>query len=316
MPEADVPPQDDPRGETDGVQDEPTARDIAERLATSWEAVVSKARDAAERHPAASDTERPALVKTVRKATKTGRALVRLLRGAMPREVRDGVERLFGDAASLLSPIRDRDAMIDTVDRLLDGKNDERVHQARLLLVSIVSPPPVGDDQIAFENGLVRRAAALIAAADEAIRALPADSITPSVVADGMADLWRRARRRANRRWQGEGCEAHEIRKSCSRLVHQLTLVEDDLPRSVRKFRQKLRKVNSALGDEHDLAILAECIGLHRSRLGATFSEAVLQVCRKGRERLQEQAGIELAEAMTMKPKQLGRTLRRAYRPA
>lgn len=302
----------------DEPANEAEALDAARRIAESWSAVLAGARTAATGHPDASDEDRVAMVKTVRKATKTGRALVRLLRDAMSRETRDGLERLFGDAASLLSPIRDRDAMVGTVDRLLEGKRDERVQQARELLVSIVAPPPipdrVGDDQRGFEAALVRRAIALIEVANEVIQDIPADAITGAVVADGMAGLWRNARRRANRDWQQDGEAAHDVRKAALRLVHQLNLIESDLPRPLRKFRQRLRRATSALGDEHDLAILAECIELKRGRLGATFAEAVLSVCRSGRARLREQAGMALVEAMTLKPSGVARLIRKTYR--
>jgi hypothetical protein len=177
--------------------------------------------------------------------------------------------------------------MIETVERLLAGKSGERAEQARELLVGVVVPPPVGDDQIAFENALVRRAMLLIESSDRALRSAGLASIDADAIADGLARIWRRARRRANRSWQGEGENAHDVRKACSRLVHQLTLIEPDLPK--------------------------QSIGLQEERLGSTFSDAVLIVCRRGRERLLEEAGIALAEAMTLKPRGLARAVAKRY---
>jgi CHAD domain-containing protein len=294
----------------------PSAPHAASRVVASWTAILDRARDAATRHPGAHPNDRSALVKTVRKATKTGRALLRLIgdRGdGLSGESRDGIERMLSDAAAMLAPIRDRDAMIETVERLLAGKAGERADQARELLLGVVMPPAAGDDQVAFENALVRRAMLLIESSDQALRTAGLESIDSDDLADGLARIWRRARRRANRSWQGEGEDAHEVRKGCSRLVHQLTLIEPDLPRRVRRFRRKLREVNAALGEEHDLAILSQSIGLHADRLGDTFSEAVLVVCRRGRERLREEAGIALAEAMTLKPRGLARVVAKRY---
>lgn len=288
--------------------------DVASRVAAGWSAIVDLAMAAAQRHASVPEAERAACVKTVRKATKSGRSLIRMLHGAMSHEARSGAERLLGDAASLLSAIRDRDAMIDAIDRLLEGKQDARAQQARLLLISIVAHPPVGDDQFAYEVATVRRAAALIARANDVIGEIPSEALTCSVAAEGMARLWRSARRKANREWQHDGEKSHDVRKAASRLVHQLNLIEQDLPKQLRKFRQRLRRATSALGEEHDLAILAECIALHRGKLGATFSEAVLQVCRRGRNRLREQAGVALAESMTLRPRGLARAIEKTYR--
>ncbi len=288
--------------------------DVATRVAAGWSAIVDLAMAAAERHASVPEVERAACVKTVRKATKSGRSLIRMLHDTMSHEARSGAERLLGDAASLLSAIRDRDAMVDSIDRLLEGKQDARAQQARLLLVSITAPPPVGDDQFAYEVAAVRRAAALIARANDVIGEMPSEALTSSVAADGMARLWRSARRKANREWQHDGEKSHDVRKAVSRLVHQLNLIEQDLPKQLRRFRQRLRRATSALGEEHDLAILAECIALHRTQLGVTFSEAVLQVCRRGRNRLREQAGVALAEAMTLRPRELARAIEKTYR--
>ncbi len=300
----------------------PRRLSAAERVIESWSAILERARDAAARHPGAKRHDRSGLVKTVRKATKTGRALLRLIDGGgerLSRESRDGIERMLSDAAAMLAPIRDRDAMIETIERLLAGKSGERAEQARELLLGVVMPPAPDDDQVAFEDALVRRAMLLIEASDSALRAAGLDAIDADELADGLARIWRRARRRANRSClggsggHGDSEDAHEVRKGCSRLVHQLTLVEPDLPKRVRRFRRKLREATAALGEEHDLAILSQSIGLHAERLGSTFSEAVLVVCRRGRERLCEEAGIALAEAMTLKPRGLARAVAKRY---
>jgi CHAD domain-containing protein len=305
------------------AQAEPAALSVAERIARSWDATMEGALAAAVAHPNADVNERPALVKQVRKATKTGRALVRLVASAVAPEVRNGAERYLRDAASLLSPIRDRDAMIDTVHGLLDGKLDERAQQAKLLLASVVIPPSVGDDQAAFEVALVRRAAALLSRASDLIRTVPPEKLTPQITGDAIGKLWRKACRRANRACdpRSDRCpidsldsdSLHEVRKMCSRIVHQLNLIEDDLSKPLRSFRQRLRKANSSLGDDRDLTLLGECIALHRERLGPTFADAVLGVCQRAQVRLRHQARATLAEAMTMRPRELSRRIARRF---
>lgn len=296
---------------------------IGTRVVGSWNAVMEGALAAAVAHPNASALERPALLKQVRKATKTGRAMIRLIAAAMPDEVRIGAEHAMHDAASLLSAVRDRDAMTATIDGLLDGKLDDRADRAKAVLHDVIAIPPVGDDELAFEVALVRRAAALLSRGADLIGRVADESISARDVGNAMAATWRKARRRANRAWEcpsdadeqthADPEAAHEARKAASRLVHQLSLVEPDLTKPLRRFRQQLRKATAALGDEHDLALLAERIALHRDRLGPTFADAVLNVCRRGQMRMRENAGVALAEAMTMTPRELGRRIRRRY---
>jgi CHAD domain-containing protein len=296
---------------------------VAARLRTSWNEAMEFALAAAVAHASASEAERPALLKQVRKATKTGRALLRLLEGAMTPEARIGAERFLRDAASLLATVRDRDAMLTTIDGLLGGKLDARVDQAKSLLQSVLALPSVGDDQAAFEAALVRRAAALLSRASTLIQSVPDSEVREAQIGDAMASLWRKARRRAKRAWHAHdianGTEVidsevtHDARKACSRLVHQLNLVEEDLDKPLRRFRQRLRRATSALGNEHDLALLAEQVALHEEHLGPTFTHAVLDVCRRNQARLREQAGVALAEAMTTRPRELSRRVRKLY---
>lgn len=299
------------------------ALSVGERLKTSWRAIVENALAAAVAHPTAELSERPALVKQVRKATKTGRALVHLLSEVMPPETNSGAERTLAEASLLLSQVRDRDAMFDTINGLLEGRLDARIEQARLLLHSIAAPPAVGDDQAAFESALVRRAAALISFASELIGSAEFDQLTPRTVGDSMAQLWRKARRRAKRAWHVRWADAdgvsaeneasHAARKACARLIHQLNLLEPDLNKSLRRFRQRLHRASSALGADRDLSLLVERIGLHRGKLGPTFAHAVLSICTHRQAGHAHQAGVALAKAMTVRPRTLGRRIRKRY---
>jgi hypothetical protein len=308
----------DAERDTPAVADEPAAAPLGGRptaaLLERWTTVFDRAISAAERYPSAEGSLRSDLLKTVRKATKTGRALLGLIGPGLAPESASGAERAFADAAGLLSPMRDRDALLATIDRLFragpaTNVDAERARQVRAGLVRIVLGEVAIDDQSTrtVDEALVVRAVAALRRGHAVLGSVEPARVGQDELAVTIAEHWRSARRRAEREWNVDGEEPHELRKECSRLVHQLLLVEGiDPPKRLRRFRRTLRSVTSALGEEHDLAILAERLSMERDRLGnAGFLTAVLRVCRTTRRTLREEAGKALADAARVKPREL-----------
>ncbi len=280
-------------------------------LRERWAAVFDAAQQAAGTFSVAEGGLRPDLLKVVRKATKTGRALLPLIASGVRNESLSGAERAFADAAHLLSPIRDRDALLKTVERLFLGKDDERARHVHDLLAAVITASersPVEDRS--FEHASVDRAMIAMTRAEAVISTVDWSAVSATAIGAVVGDAWKAARRRANREWNLDGEAPHELRKECSRIVQHLLLLDDSLPKSTRRFRQQLRRVTSSLGDEHDLAMLGERMSMERDRLGnGSFVDAALALCRKARLRLREQAGHSLVEAMTIRPRELARSI-------
>ncbi|MDZ4754072.1 MAG: CHAD domain-containing protein [Phycisphaerae bacterium] len=283
-------------------------------LRERWTKVMTAAVEAGSAFGDADAEHQPDLLKTVRKATKTGRSLLPLLAPGTSEESLSGAERAFADAAHLLSPMRDRDAILKTIDRLFSSTRatpvSERTVQVRAALTDIILSGS-GESSRALEGALLARGLVSMQRSHAVIEAVDLSQITSAFVGDTIADRWRDARRRANREWKLEGEELHELRKDCSRIVHQLMLLEDvGQPKTLVRFRQRLRRTTRALGDEHDMAILAERMAMERDRLGRNgFVDAALALCRTARRRLREKAGVAFVEAMRFKPGTLARTV-------
>jgi len=283
-------------------------------LRERWTKIMSAAVEAGSAFGRADAEHQPDLLKTVRKATKTGRALLPLLAPGTSEESLSGAERAFADAAHLLSPMRDRDAILKTIDRLFSSTRATpvaaRTVQVRAALTEIVLAGS-GESSRALEGALLARGLVSMQRSHAVIEGVDLSQITSAFVGDTIADRWRDARRRANREWKLEGEELHELRKDCSRIVHQLMLLEDiGQPKTLVRFRQRLRRTTRALGDEHDMAILAERMAMERDRLGRNgFVDAALALCRTARRRLREKAGVAFVEAMRFKPRTLARTV-------
>ena len=205
-----------------------------------------------------SDVER--VVHDVRKRCKEVRAVARLVRASLGDEFRR-FNRLVGDAADTLAPIRDAHAVLATFDDLrtagtlaagvesvdlddvrsahataaeaaTDGMNggDPRIEQARRLLV--IAGESIDDWKV--DDGFVTLGAGI----EETSRT-------------GRRDL-RRARKKPT------DDRLHEWRKSVKNLWYQTRLVQRVAPSVLQALVASLDDLAEALGDDHDLAVLIE----------------------------------------------------------
>lgn len=277
-------------------------------------ALDSSMRQAIVHAGAISPAERAEALRLVRRGTKIGRALLPFLVNAAPPESLAGASRALRDAAGLLSAIRDRDAMLATIDRLFGSRSGARTQHARAMLAIVVVPAGVECKARELEDLLVMRASAMLARLAASAQRFQFERVTVRDIAKPIASELKRLRREQRSGWfEGPIERAHSIRKGCSRMVLQLTAIEEHLPRSARRLRKALREVNSRLGDEHDLAMLAERISLDRSRFPSEeFVNTALDLCRRAQRRLRERATGALEEAAVIRPRDLRRKLHEA----
>lgn len=265
-------------------------------------------------HPTVSIEERGESLRLVRRASKRVRAILPFARPALRVEIADGTERLLTDASALLSPMRDRDAVVATVDRLFGDRRDATGDAARTALTAIVAPEERADHS-AFERMAVARAAALLAEARDQVADWPVDAIGAAEVAEAMAQSWRVVRRETRGRWdEGDLETVHDVRKRCSRLAVQCGLLEPFRRKPFRGLRRVLRSVNGTLGDDRDLAMLAERLALRGpAARGQAFTDEALAVVARTRSRLRARAAEEIQSALAIKPGALARAVRRAF---
>lgn len=270
---------------------------------------------AASHDPAATEARADSL-RLIRRASKRVRAVLPFVRPTLRVEIADGLERLLRDASALLSPLRDRDAILATVDRLFAARRDGAGNAARAALAAIVAPADDRSraDNLAFESMSVARSAALLAEARRQAEAWPIDAIGSDEVATAMAESWRVVRREARGRWDEADIETvHDVRKRCAQLAVQCGLLESFRKKPFRRLRRTLRSVNATLGDDRDLAMLAEHLALRGpAARGQEFTDEALAVVARARGRLRARAVTELRAALSLKSSALARSVRRA----
>jgi len=264
-------------------------------------------------HPKLPPEERRECVRRIRKATKALRAMLPLLAGVASADARAGAERCLADAAGVLSPLRDRDAMLSIIDRLLAGRDDARATLLRAELAAALVPGIGAGEEGRLDVLLVARAAVELRRVRAAAEGWAFDGFDARGAASSLVDAYREARRLARSPWQRQPIAAsHAVRKACSRLHLQLQLL-DARNRKLRPPRRGLKSICDLLGEEHDLAMLSERVALESRRFSREgLPAAVGRSCAAARGRLRGAARETIGEVFSMRPERLARRATKA----
>jgi len=288
--------------------------DVPGELRRNFLGVLDRALAEASGFPERPAGERPEAIRQVRKATKALRAMIPLLVAVGPDDARAGAERCLADAAGVLSPVRDRDAMLAIIGRLLAGRDDARAGRFREELVAALVPAIGPSEEARLDELLVARATLELRRVRAAAATWDFAAVDLDALEEAMVASWRETRALARSDWSADhGARAHEVRKRCSRLALQVGLFEGR-DRRLKRIRRVLKRTCDLLGEEHDLAMLAERVALEsRSFSREGLADAVGVLCAAARQRLRETALDAVGDAFSIGGrrfrKRLGRTL-------
>jgi CYTH domain-containing protein/CHAD domain-containing protein len=237
-------------------------------------------------------------VHEVRKRCKELRGLVRLLRPVLGDGYRPfSVE--VREAARELSPIRDAQVLLSTVERLQSsagpkhGGRLEPVRSHQRVLAGVATHDLRSDDPRLI------RARARLQAARVMIDSWPLDD-DPATIAAGLGRTYRAGHAALkSARKHPDDDNVHEWRKSVKYLWYQARLVEPRDPERIGPLVKDLDRLSDLLGDDHDLAVLAAQL-----RTAASTGELDRHVAKLG-----IRLAIERQSKLRSKALRLGRTV-------
>lgn len=213
----------------------------------------------------AGDLDRHAKVHQVRKRCKKLRALLRLVRPALPAYADENA--FFRETARPLSEIRDSKVMIRTL-RSLTSRFEERVEREPLVSSWLARL----EDDGAVDSALAA-ARDRFEEARRRIRGWEIDETGFAAVADGLVKTYARARHGMADALNLATAEAfHEWRKRVKYHGHHARIVETVWPDGIGAHRALAEDLADLLGEEHDLSEL-------RSRLEAASDDALRPSC-------------------------------------
>jgi CHAD domain-containing protein len=242
-------------------------------------------------------------VHSARKDLKKLRALLRLARGELGESTFARENRAFRDAGRELAAARDSDVMLDTLKALdlpaglgWDLRKAIEAHRAR----------NGGGSRQTAAAGVV----SMLREARGRVDGWPLEDDSFSALRDGLESTYRRGRRDFKAVQTGASVEAlHQWRKRVKDLWYHHTLLGVLWPPVMEAVGDQAHELADRLGDDHDLAVLADWIREHTGA-GPEFYDAV----DRRRAELQAEAMTLGARLYADKPKAYVRRLRRLWK--
>lgn len=280
-------------------------------------------------------------VRTARRALKSVRAVAPLGRVGDARDAIDGVVEFAAKANQLLGPLRDRDALARSIQRLTERFVDPETRRVArtVLLATLVLAEGDRRSDAAFADTAVERARRAIRSAREALASVaPVARFDTPHAAELLARTFDECRDELRAALDtSDLARLHECRKKASFLALALAPLEppvavrvesadsegadephdaDDpiLPQALRRLRARTRRLAAALGDDRDLALLDVEMRAARARLaGSPLSVAIDDALRLAR--LESAARMEDAarDYLRLPRKRVRRALRAVF---
>jgi CHAD domain-containing protein len=267
--------------------------------------------DALQHLRAGGGDDRVKAVHEARKDIKKTRALLRLARPGMPRKHYRRENRALRDTGRLLSGARDADVLVETIDELGErhvGRLPEAMFEAlhaRLAAEAAAAHRHEVDDVVA-------EAVAALEAAAGRVEDWPVESCDRETLVAGAVRAYKRGRVALAAAEEERGVEQlHDLRKRAKDLWYHSRLLEEAWPRTLKAQGKVAHELSDLLGDDHDLAVLAERLrrGLEAGDATPVDDDAVLELVAQRRDELQE-ASLRLARRVyAERPKAFRRRL-------
>lgn len=188
-------------------------------------------------------------VHEARKSLKRLRAVVRLARDQLGKEVYRRENRELRDLGRRLSGARDSRVLLET----LDGIADEPPSGLR---ESLAAEHALAELQLTgVRESVVRE----LREVRERVAAWPLEQDRVESLETGFRRIYRRARRAYRRAQCDPTVETlHELRKRSKDVWYCAQILAPVSPKPMKKLSRRAHRLSNLIGEEHDLAILAE----------------------------------------------------------
>ncbi|MBO9533928.1 MAG: CHAD domain-containing protein [Solirubrobacteraceae bacterium] len=235
-------------------------------------------------------------VHTSRKTFKRLRAIIRVAKGGLGDEVATRDNAALRDAGRRLAGARDAKVVVDTLDGLLARAPDQLDALALAPLRDLlVADRAEAEALAAHDEGAIEAVLAELATVRGDISRWDLGSDASVVLAAGFERIHRKGRKALKTAEHSTGeprTEAmHDLRKRAKDLWHAAELLEAAAPRRLATMAARAHDLADLIGDDHDLAVLAERADERSGRLPASLPlDALHAVIDRRRRKLQRKA--------------------------
>ncbi|HAC10126.1 MAG TPA: hypothetical protein DCG14_10790 [Phycisphaerales bacterium] len=225
---------------------------------------------ACESHGSWEVRRRSEAIRRTRKALKRFRAVLDLVKGSVPAEDHEAMRIAARDFGRRLSPLRDRDVVLDLLDDLgeqVTGRRRREAVRTTGAVLSAAKALPVTRDHREDEAIIdeVRHGLEDLAGR---LRSIDFEAVDRDAVIDRFDRAWRHVRHRFHDEVDEDDdlSRLHENRKRVIRLQLGLAAIRGVNPGAIRRDVRALKEVASALGRDRDLSMLEALVVEHAAR--------------------------------------------------
>lgn len=253
-------------------------------------------------------------IHSARKELKKARASLRLLREQLGSRLYRHENFSLRDAARPLTEVRDARVLVETIDALAEHFAGEVSRDDVAEIRRTLKDRMHALRQEVLHKGQLDAVKEQLKAARKRAKSWPVRRRGWSILGAGLKRVYRQGRLA----FQAAGDDAtvehlHEWRKQAKYLWHQLQLLQPLWPAVLEELAEQVHRLTQHLGDDHDLAILAQKL---QDPEGFPNREAVEQLAgliERRRAELQEQAWRLGRRIYAEKPRQLVGRLKRYW---
>jgi CHAD domain-containing protein len=199
-------------------------------------------------------------VHDARKSLKRLRALVRLVRDDLAKQVYRRENDAFREIGRAFSDVRDATVLVETLEDITARYEPELPDGVfTRLREQLVAERDVADAAIAERGEDLSAAVAELELARARVAAWP---LPEEAGADALKPALRRIRRRGRKAWKAVRDEPndehlHELRKRTKDVWYTAQIARPMAPKRMRKLASRAHDLSTDLGDDHDLATLS-----------------------------------------------------------
>jgi CHAD domain-containing protein len=239
-----------------------------------------------------------------RKRFKKCRAVLRLVRSDIGRKEYKALNRSLRDSGRILSPVRDADVLVATVESLIEDKR--RLVATRTILGE---RRDTVRDQILGDDKSVGEVRAHLDELELRISRLTFSSDGSALLVEGLKDCYAEGRRAYSECLDKPTNESlHEWRKRSKDVWYHVRILKSLWPEMIDALVDESHRLSDLLGSDHDLAVLTDTLLTDRDGFKADQISEIMSLIDERRPRLQADAFMIGARLFAEKP---GRYARR-----
>jgi CHAD domain-containing protein len=261
-----------------------------------------------------TDEDLGTAVHETRKSLKRLRALVRLARDELGDDFYRRENAAFREAGRRLAGARDSQVLLESLDGLVDRCHDE-MPPARVQRFKRTLAGRHGAAQRRLREGpAIAEVVCELREASARVPDWPLDQEGLSTLAPGFRRIYRRGRRAYRAASREPGTEnLHELRKRAKDLWYAAQIVRPASPKKMKRVARHAHELSDLIGEDHDLALLAQRVGERRDRFAdeAAAGELTTLVERR-RDELRREAMDVGQRLFRKKPRKVVRPLEKA----